>query len=116
MNAADPAIVLIAAAHLDIFFGDPVYSLHPVRLIGRLVGVFEKLLRKLGATGLLGGGMLAISVTAVSVIVFLGLRTEAIPTQVIKMLPYLITLIVLVAFVGRATAPKASGRPFGEDL
>ena len=50
-----------------------------------------------------------------ALVVFLGLRTEAIPTQVMKMLPYIITLIVLVAFVGRATAPKASGRPFGED-
>jgi ABC-type uncharacterized transport system permease subunit len=49
-----------------------------------------------------------------ALVVFLGLRTQAIPTQVMSMLPYLITLLVLVGFVGRAVAPKASGRPFGE--
>jgi general nucleoside transport system permease protein len=50
-----------------------------------------------------------------ALVVFLGLRTDIIPTQVMKMLPYLITLVVLVGFVGKAVAPKASGRPFGED-
>jgi simple sugar transport system permease protein len=50
-----------------------------------------------------------------ALVVFLGLRTEAIPTQVMSMLPYIITLLVLVGFVGRAVAPAASGKPFGQD-
>ena len=50
-----------------------------------------------------------------ALVVFLGLRTQAIPSQVMSMLPYLITLIVLVGFVGRAVAPKALGKAFGED-
>ena len=31
---------------LDIIFGDPVYSWHPIRLIGHLISLFEKGLRK----------------------------------------------------------------------
>ncbi len=50
-----------------------------------------------------------------ALVVFLGLRTQAIPTQIMSMLPYLITLFVLVGFVGKAVAPKALGRAFGED-
>lgn len=50
---------------------------------------------------------------AQALVVFLGLRTDAIPSQVLSMLPYVLTLIILVAFVGRAVAPAASGRPFG---
>lgn len=46
-------------------------------------------------------------------VVFLGLRTDAIPTQIMSMLPYVLTLIVLVGFVGRSVAPKAIGKPFG---
>lgn len=51
-----------------------------------------------------------------ALVVFLGLRAQAIPSQLMSMLPYAITLIVLVGFVGKAVAPKASGRPFGEEL
>jgi general nucleoside transport system permease protein len=46
-------------------------------------------------------------------VVFLGLRADAIPTQIMSMLPYVLTLIVLVGFVGRSSAPKAVGKPFG---
>lgn len=35
-----------------------------------------------------------------------------VPVDIIFMLPYLLTLIVLVSFVGRATAPLASGVPY----
>lgn len=33
-------------------------------------------------------------------------------SQLLAMLPYILTIIVLVAFVGRSTAPKASGVPY----
>ena len=32
---------------LDLIFGDPVWLYHPIRFIGKLISVFEKLLRKL---------------------------------------------------------------------
>ena len=37
---------------------------------------------------------------------------ETIPVQFIQMVPYLVTLIVLAGFVGRARAPKALGSQF----
>jgi general nucleoside transport system permease protein len=35
--------------------------------------------------------------------------TEAVPVQFIQMLPYIVTLVVLAGFVGRAKAPEALG-------
>ena len=35
-----------------------------------------------------------------------------IPTQFIQALPYLLTVILLAGFIGRAVAPKASGIPY----
>jgi len=35
-----------------------------------------------------------------------------VPTQILAMFPYLLTLVVLVLFVGRSEAPKANGRPY----
>lgn len=35
-----------------------------------------------------------------------------VPTQLMAMLPYVITLLVLVLFVGRSEAPKANGQPY----
>lgn len=35
-----------------------------------------------------------------------------IPSQLLAMLPYVLTLVVLVLFVGRSEAPKANGQPY----
>ena len=35
-----------------------------------------------------------------------------VPVQVIQALPYLLTVILLAGFIGRALAPKALGRPY----
>lgn len=35
-----------------------------------------------------------------------------IPSQILAMLPYILTLVVLVLFVGRSEAPKANGKPY----
>lgn len=37
---------------------------------------------------------------------------SVIPTQIIAMLPYVLTIVVLVFFVGRSVGPKASGVPY----
>lgn len=34
------------------------------------------------------------------------------PTQILSMIPYVLTIVVLVLFVGRASAPKADGIPY----
>lgn len=49
------ADLLAAAILLDVLCGDPVYSWHPIRLMGRLLTWTETRLRSLGADGRLGG-------------------------------------------------------------
>jgi adenosylcobinamide-phosphate synthase len=43
---APSASLLIAAVLLDAVFGDPVYSFHPVRLMGRTLSFLERILRR----------------------------------------------------------------------
>ena len=38
----------------------------------------------------------------------------AIPVQLIQIVPYVLTLVVLAGLIGRARAPQALGRPYGE--
>jgi simple sugar transport system permease protein len=38
-----------------------------------------------------------------------------VPTQVIQALPYLLTILLLAGFVGRAVAPRSLGRPYVKD-
>jgi adenosylcobinamide-phosphate synthase len=48
-------LLLAAAAALDLLLGDPVYAVHPIRLMGGTVTWFENRLRKIGADGYGGG-------------------------------------------------------------
>jgi adenosylcobinamide-phosphate synthase len=59
------ATLLAGAVLLDFLIGDPVYSAHPIRLIGRTLSWFENLLRKLGANGYGGGIVLFLFLSAV---------------------------------------------------
>jgi adenosylcobinamide-phosphate synthase len=49
------ALVLIVAVILDLLLGDPVYALHPIRLMGHTLTLFERGLRRVGADGYGGG-------------------------------------------------------------
>lgn len=51
-------IILAGAFVLDIALGDPVYGLHPVRLLGHFIAWMEKILFRAGGNGLAGGGLL----------------------------------------------------------
>lgn len=51
----EAAVILLGAFALDILLGDPVYSLHPVRLIGRTASLYEGALFRGGLTGYAGG-------------------------------------------------------------
>lgn len=42
----------------------------------------------------------------------LGGGVVPVPSQILAMLPYIITIVVLVLFVGRSVAPKADGVPY----
>jgi simple sugar transport system permease protein len=44
--------------------------------------------------------------------VVLGGGTFAIPSQILAMLPYILTIVVLILFVGKSVAPKADGVPY----
>jgi adenosylcobinamide-phosphate synthase len=59
------AYVLIAAVALDRVFGDPVYRMHPVRLIGRSLEWIEERLRAIGATGHTGGIVLFLALAII---------------------------------------------------
>ena len=48
---------------------------------------------------------------AQALVVMLG-GMDYIPSQLLAMLPYVLTIIVLVLFVGRSEAPKANGTPY----
>ena len=56
------AVILIAALALDLLLGDPPFPLHPVRLIGATISVFEKLMLRLRWSGS-GGGILLVTTT-----------------------------------------------------
>ena len=44
--------------------------------------------------------------------ILLGGGATPIPSEIISMLPYIITIITLILFVGRSVAPKADGVPY----
>jgi len=87
---------LIAAFILDFFAGDPVFRLHPVRLIGGLLSAYEKFLYPLKRKII--GGLLLVLLSLATVF------AAAIPLELIK--PYLslpfslnILTIVLIYFL-----------------
>lgn len=62
LGAVSPSATLLAAGvALDLILGDPVYPLHPVRLMGRTLSSFESGLRRAGLDGYAGGILLFIS-------------------------------------------------------
>ena len=36
----------------------------------------------------------------------------AVPSEILNMLPYILTIIVLILFVGKSMAPSANGKPY----
>ena len=61
--AAQP-YALAAAVFADLAFGDPLYRFHPIRLIGGSLVALETVLRRVGASGYLGGILLFVILTA----------------------------------------------------
>ena len=49
---------------------------------------------------------------AQALVVMLGGEGSFIPSQILAMLPYVLTILMLIIFDGRSTAPKASGVPY----
>ena len=55
-----PALMLLIIIGLDLIFGDPVYSFHPVRILGGLISIYETALRHQGLNGKFGGVLLSL--------------------------------------------------------
>ncbi len=49
---------------------------------------------------------------AQALVVVLGGGNLAVPSEILSMLPYVLTIIVLIIFVGKSAAPKADGIPY----
>src|SRR3990172_5505280 len=69
------ALILLGAHILDRIFGDPVYPLHPVRLIGSCISMLEKLLRKARLSGIGGGSLLALCMVFATGGAYFGVRS-----------------------------------------
>ena len=63
----DLVAIILLAFLLDLVLGDPRYRLHPIRLMGRCILIFTKILRHSGMDGRVGGILLV----AMTQIVFL---------------------------------------------
>jgi adenosylcobinamide-phosphate synthase len=64
-------LLILAAFLLDLLAGDPVYPLHPVRIMGWGIETLERGLRRSGLDGTAGGWVLAITTVAGAVGAFL---------------------------------------------
>lgn len=49
---------------------------------------------------------------AQAIAINLGGSSFQVPTQLISMLPYVMTIVILILFVGKSVAPKADGEPY----
>lgn len=77
MNIPVPALTLVAAVLLDLLIGDPVYRLHPVRLIGSLAAATERLLRRKGLDAVPGGSLLLATVLVTAAGTYVAARLAA---------------------------------------
>ncbi|MBI3245843.1 MAG: cobalamin biosynthesis protein CobD [Deltaproteobacteria bacterium] len=68
-SLAPTSPIVLSAVALDALLGDPVYPLHPVRLIGRTLSVFEVWLHKIRLAGYVGGCLLLLLLAMVWVVV-----------------------------------------------
>lgn len=60
------SVFISAAFLLDLAIGDPVYRLHPVRLIGLSVSALEKPFRTISQSQLLNGALLAVAIPGIA--------------------------------------------------
>jgi adenosylcobinamide-phosphate synthase len=60
-------VILIAAVLLDLLIGDPVYPAHPIRLMGGLLALIERGLRRIGLDGYAGGILLFVLLATICV-------------------------------------------------
>lgn len=67
-------LLVVAACMLDAVFGDPVYRWHPIRLVGHMISVAERLLFAVGLDGRFGGVLHWLLVVGSALGAWLGVR------------------------------------------
>jgi adenosylcobinamide-phosphate synthase len=70
-------VILLVAVGVDLIVGDPVYPLHPIRIVGRLLTWLESMLRRAGADGYGGGIALFFLLAAASLVGVIAIVTGA---------------------------------------
>jgi len=65
------ALILFLAFILDLLLGDPRYRFHPIRLIGRCIALFIRILRHVGLDGRTGGIILVMMIAFAFLTAFL---------------------------------------------
>jgi adenosylcobinamide-phosphate synthase len=88
-------LVIIAAYLLDLIIGDPQWSWHPVRLIGRLIGRLERRFNTGGINKKFSGTLLLIIVVSVTMLSALGILRLA---ALIHPALYFTVSVILVYF------------------
>ncbi|MBT4526586.1 MAG: hypothetical protein HOC24_08550, partial [Deltaproteobacteria bacterium] len=68
---SDALLILLVAYLLDLLIGDPVYPLHPVRLIGSSILIIQNIFKKITFFNIAAGGLLTIIVILFSNIIYL---------------------------------------------
>jgi simple sugar transport system permease protein len=58
------------------------------------------------------GALMACLLFGYAEAVQMGLQGQAVPTQFVQMIPYVLTMVALVGVIGRARPPAASGEPY----
>jgi adenosylcobinamide-phosphate synthase len=94
--APDPA-ALAAAVAIDLMLGDPVYAGHPVRLIGRSLQWYERLLRLAGLDGYGGGILLFLALMVTWLVVLAAVMAAA--AGISATLAWVVHAILLYTFL-----------------
>jgi adenosylcobinamide-phosphate synthase len=66
--------LILGACLLDALFGDPVYRLHPIRIIGDWIGICERALFAFGLNGRFGGVVHWLAVVGAALAAWLAVR------------------------------------------
>ena len=110
---------LAVAVAADAVLGDPVYRGHPIRLMGRSVSWCEKVLRRAGADGRLGGCILVVVVASAwtagtsVLILFLGHTQPQLATAMHLLLLYSLLALGDLIKHGNAVHAAASSGELG---
>ncbi len=67
-------LILFLAFAADLLVGDPIYSFHPTRIIGRLIKLNEYILEKIGLFNIFGGIILVASTIVITLLLYGSIR------------------------------------------